>query len=203
MVGRSNNDVKDHFAISEPFLMNLEKRDKTLNYYFDENFRNYLFSKLKQNPFKFNNKILSVHIRRGDVNSNDKRTYTSDQTYLNLIESITKNNPDLDIHIFSENRFNGNVQLYKNNKTTLHLSSNSGFHNFNQIFDDILFMIYSDYLIMSKSAFSYIAGLLNRNIVYFNNNFWCGNLNNFLVYDNETGTILDANWREKVNPRIP
>jgi hypothetical protein len=161
-----------------------------INYYFDESFKNFMLSKIKKKPFKSSNKILSVHIRRGDVNKANVTRYTHDNTYLKLIEFITKNNKNVDIHIFSEKQFNGNIKLYENNKTTIHLSNDKGFNNFDKIFDDILFMIYSDYLIMSKSGFSYVAGLLNKNIIYFNNKFWCGSLNNFFIYDDITGEII-------------
>ena len=174
-------DVQKHC----PYFM------KNINLYFDRNFKNHMLPKIKANPWKKStNKILCVHIRRGDVNKNNKRRYTEDQTYINLINSIIQKHQNIDIHIFSEKQFNGNIRLFENNKTTLHLSQGGGFNNFNKIFDDILFMIYSDYLIMSKSGFSYVAGLLNKNIIYFNNKFWCGYLNNFFIYDDITGEII-------------
>lgn len=57
--------------------------------------------------------------------------------------------------------------------------------------NDIIFMIYSDYLICSKSSFSYLPALLNINgTIYHNNKFWNKPLNDFLIYDDDSGDIL-------------
>jgi hypothetical protein len=162
-----------------------------INYYFDNSFKSTLsVKKIGLN----NNSYIAVHIRRGDVNNSIKRRYTNDETYLNLIKKIRNNNPQInyDIHIFSENKFNGNKNLFQQLPNVyLHLEKTSGFHDFDNIFRDLSLMIHSDIFICSKSSFSYFPAILKKNgVVYHNNNFWNPPLNTFLVYDDITGEIV-------------
>lgn len=166
-----------------------------INNYFDKTFLNYINSNLinkKYNNMNIKKKIISIHIRRGDVNSNIKRRYTSDNVYINIIDNIISNLENYEIHLFSENKFNGNINLFKKYKNIIfHLETESGFHKYENIFNDIMFMIKSDYLICSKSSFSYFPALLNNSgIIYHNNMFWNKPLNNFFIYDDLTGNII-------------
>jgi hypothetical protein len=163
-----------------------------INYYFDTKFISSLnFKKIINN----NNPYIAVHIRRGDVNNNIKLRYTNDEVYINLIKKIININPSVnyEIHIFSEYKFNGNKKLFEIFPNLhFHLEKNSGFHDYDNIFNDLMLMINSDIFICSKSSFSYFPALLKeKGQVYHNNKFWNPPLDRFLVYDDTTGEIVE------------
>jgi len=171
---------------------------KNINLYFDDEFKNYMNNKIISNTCdnKNNNrKIISIHIRRGDVNQTIPRRYTNDIVYINLINNIIENEnlQDYEIHIFSEKNFNGNINTFNTLKNVqFHLENDHGSErsDLTNVFNDILFMIKSDYLICSKSGFSYVPALLNKTgKIYHNNNFWCTPLKKFILYNDNTGII--------------
>ena len=170
--------------------------------YFSNNINNYFNRKILQSvvenikkPNRMSGKkIISVHIRRGDVNSQIPRRYTTDDVYVNVIQNILKVNDikDYEIHIYSERKFNGDLKLFSQfNNIKFHLEVGTGFNDYKNIFSDLIDMIDSDYLICSKSSFSYISALLNiRGKIYYNNKFWIKPLNSFYLYNDETGLLL-------------
>jgi len=168
-----------------------------LSPYFSDNINkyfNYNFKKHINHVISNNNKTksqISIHIRRGDVNDSIPLRYTNDQVYLNVVDYIIKhyNLQDYEIHIFSEIKFNGNVNLYNKYKLLkLHLTKNN---NMEEIMEDMMHMINSDFLVCSKSSFSYLPALLNTDgIVFHNNKFWNKPLDNFRVYNDNTGEII-------------
>ena len=164
-----------------------------INYYFDTTFISSL--NIKKNLFNNNNPYIAVHIRRGDVNNKIKLRYTDDEVYLNLIKKIININPSIkyEIHIFSEYNFNGNKKLFELLPNVhFHLEKTSGKHYFDNIFNDLSFMINSDIFICSKSSFSYFPALLKeKGQVYHNNKFWYPPLDRFLVYDDTTGELVE------------
>lgn len=101
---------------------------------------------------------IAVHIRRGDVSATQHvQRYTSNDTYIQLLSKMKLPNNSF-IHIFSEgspNDFKEFTNKYKN--ITLHLNTN--------IKETFHCMVKADLLILSKSSFSYCAGLLNENKV--------------------------------------
>ena len=185
-----NNENNNLYTIFDTQKHNPYFRNN-INHYFDASFK----SSLNIKRIELNNKpSIAVHIRRGDVNDKIKMRYTSDKVYLNLIKNIRNLNPQMnyEIHIFSENKFNGNKKLFDQlSNVYFHLEKNSGFHDFDNIFNDLSFMIHSDIFICSKSSFSYFPALLNKTgRVYHNNKFWNPPLDNFFVYDDITGEIV-------------
>jgi hypothetical protein len=164
-----------------------------INKYINNDFKKQMNISLEKHKIVTPNKIIiSVHIRRGDVNSNISKRYTNDKTYINIIDTIIKtiNTHDYEVHIFSEKQFNGNISLYEKYKDKLHLHLASN-NDVDQIMKDLIFMIYSDHLICSKSSFSYLPALLNTTgRIYHNNKFWNKPLNSFNVYDDDTGLIF-------------
>jgi hypothetical protein len=104
-------------------------------------------------------KIINVHIRRGDVNqTNHLDRWLSDEYYLNCIEIL--------------------LSKYPEHKVTIHTQRN-GFNNklfedFKIVYDDEiddtqswLDLINSDILVIGKSAFSYSAGILCDGLVIY------------------------------------
>lgn len=102
---------------------------------------------------------VALHIRRGDVGSNNKHLsrYTSNDDYINLLKKHKLPN-NVVLHIFSQGKpedFKNIINEYP--KIVLHLDENIRitFHS----------LVKADLLILSKSSFSYSAALLNENIV--------------------------------------
>lgn len=135
--------------------------------YYTKEFITMMKKQMKKYP-ETQKKTLAVHIRRGDVNKNNQHNrYDSDEFYLNLINKIKSEEKDeLNIHVFSEQNFNGNISLFKD--YNLHLASNTEYHpNYEEtIFNDIYQLTNADFLIMSKSSFSLCAAILNTNKCY-------------------------------------
>lgn len=197
----SFEDIKNYSNIKSNNLYSIFEVSKLCSYftnninnYFDLDFRKYIFNKIIKLNYEKKNFIISLHIRRGDVNKNITRRYTNDEVYINVLKKIikTKKIKNYEIHIFSEKKFNGNIEIYKQfENVKFHLEEHNGKNELTNVFNDILFMINSDYLICSKSSFSYISALLNINgNVYHNNNFWNNPLDSFEIYDDNTGNII-------------
>lgn len=170
---------------------------KNIDMFFDDKFKIFMNNNIKLNKnfiMNNNNIIISIHIRRGDVDKNIPIRYTDDNVYINLINNIIKKNnlKNYEIHIFSEKQFNGNLSLYnKLDNIFFHLEKSEYILDLNNVFNDLLFMINSDYLICSKSGFSYVPALLNnKNNIYHNNKFWCSPKKKFILYDDNTGQII-------------
>jgi hypothetical protein len=137
-------------------------------YFYNNNvlnlFREIYYSNSKPNIPTFDNtkKNIAIHIRRGDVNPQKyPGRFISNQIYIDLIKKIDLSNTL--IHIFSEGKpedFKDIIQLFPENKFIFHLNENIQltFHS----------MVKADILILSKSSFSYCAGLLNENTIIAN-----------------------------------
>lgn len=167
--------------------------DDNINYYFDKTFLDLIHSNIINKKYNIEKKIISVHIRRGDVKPWWRRRYTYDNVYINIIDNIISNLENYEIHLFTEKNFNGDINLFKKKYKNIifHIEIESGFNKYENIFNDIIFMINSDYLICSKSSFSYVPALLNHSgIIYHNNKFWHKPLNKFLIYDDLTGNMI-------------
>ena len=168
-----------------------------IDLFFDNNFLNHIHTKIEPLEKNRNVKLISIHIRRGDVGPNNKRRYTSDEIYIKLIDNIISNLENYKLHIFSEKKFNGNLDKYKKykNNISFHLEHNNGFHEYDNIFNDLIFMIHSDYLICSKSSFSYLPALLNKgHNIYHNNKFWNNPLTKsrqWIIYSDDTGCVMN------------
>ena len=140
------------------------------NFFFDNSFNEHIYNQIaplysEKYILDKTNKIISVHIRRGDVTKNMPIRYTHDIVYKNLIGNIIKkeNLKNYEIHFFSNKAFNGNIDIFKSfQNVVFHLENQpQRGNNITNILNDLNFMIYSDYLICSKSAFSYVPAILN------------------------------------------
>lgn len=112
-----------------------------------------------QNKDKENKNILAVHIRRANKFDIGKYGYESDNYYLKAIEYVLKENPKIEkIKIYSQGQPD-QFENFKSNLVELHLNE-----PIEKTFSDLVF---SNHFIMSKGSFSYTAGLLNQNSVYY------------------------------------
>jgi len=119
-------------------------------------------------PYFLPNKTnIAIHIRRGDVNSNDHPTrFTPIEYYYRLVESFNEKFPDSNICIFSEeNKENKDEFTIFSKKPQVRVLLNL------DILTTFEHLVHADILVTSKSSFSYLAGLLNTNrVVYMD--FW-------------------------------
>jgi hypothetical protein len=124
-----------------------------------------------------------IHIRRGDVNmyKNTER-FLSDEYYLDKINKISQilfsKNKKFIINIYSENSNTYNFNKFKNlNNVELKID-----------YDDvetIKELAMSNILIMSKSSYSYVAGLLNKDgLVIYPDGFWHTKMEKWITSDN-------------------
>ena len=96
--------------------------------------------------------------------------------YINIIHRIYKDNVNKNIkfHIYSQGKiedFQGIVDLTQ---------YNIEFHLNEFVLDTFNAMIFADVLAISKSSFSYVAGLLSNGIIYYKP-FWHGPLSNWII----------------------
>lgn len=104
-------------------------------------------------------KIINIHIRRGDVNPEKHLDrWISDDYYLNCVETLLSKYPDHKVTIHTQ-RKGFNSDLYKGYKVV-----------YDDEIDDVqtwLELIYSDILVIGKSSFSYSAGILCDGLVIY------------------------------------
>lgn len=109
---------------------------------------------------------ISIHIRRGNVdNDRHPRRYTPNQRYISIINSLLKKY-DYDIYLYSEGNPSDFNDLLFSDRVKLKLNED--------IIETHSDLVNSKILIISKSSFSYSAGLLNNNTVYtiYNDDSW-------------------------------
>lgn len=130
--------------------------------YYTEEVKNmlllYYYSNKKPN---IDNIDIAIHIRRGDVNSNNGKTsyrYTSNDTYIKIIKYLNKIYPKYKITIFSEGD-KKDFEFTKNLDVKLEINTNleKTYHSF----------VKAKVLVTAISALSYSAALLNKNIIYY------------------------------------
>lgn len=103
---------------------------------------------------------IAIHIRRGDVSINENNDrYTSNDTYKNIIQYLKMTHPNYEISIFSE----GNVDDFKDlgvepSQLKLNGDIRYTFHS----------LVTAKILVIAKSSFSYVAAILNKNQVLYN-----------------------------------
>jgi hypothetical protein len=111
-------------------------------------------------PEKFENPKISIHIRRGDVSLHTHTSrYITNQYFLDSCKMILQRFPNSEINIFSESdsseSFDQFLQIGCRLKLDIDLAE-----TWKQI-------INSDVFFMSKSSFSYVPALYNRNLIVY------------------------------------
>jgi hypothetical protein len=116
---------------------------------------------LQYEPNKVN---VAVHLRRGDVNANNKfRDKFTDNRYIfdvlsKILEMVASLGDESSICVYSEGEVEDFKELERlNPKFFLNISPFTTFHN----------LVCADVLVMSKSTFSYTAALLSKGIVFY------------------------------------
>lgn len=101
---------------------------------------------------------IAVHIRRGDVNENNEKRYTTNDQYKEILSFLLEKYPYDTITIFSEGKIDDFHELQQERvHFKLNDSIEESFHS----------LVTAKVLVMAKSSFSYSAALLNQNIVYY------------------------------------
>jgi hypothetical protein len=156
---------------------------KNMDYVFNsKNFLSYkeFFYKDKINRFNKEFMNVAIHIRKlGNFERENGRFRAGthdipDEYYLDKINLIRNKYSDRNIlfHIYSQ----GTEEMFKNfmyNDTVLHLNE--------KILDTFSDLIFADILVTCRSSFSYLAGLLSNNQVYYLT-FWHPPLNNWVKF---------------------
>ena len=139
-----------------------------------EYIRNCYYSTLKPDVTQFD---IAIHIRRGDVdiNKNSER-YLSNDVYKKIISKLRELHPEKNITIFSEGKNEDFKELgLEDSSFKLNLDVFETFHS----------LVTSKILVIGFSSFSYCAGLISTNTVYYHDSFWHKKLDHWLsVTDN-------------------
>lgn len=127
--------------------------------------KNAFFSN-KSSPFTNDYLNISVHVRRPNI-CDDRLdgADTPDTYYLDVMNKIRqlKLNKSIKFHIYSQ----GNSDMFSAYK-----SDDVEFHLNDTIENTFLGLVYADILVISKSSFSYTAGLLTDGLVIYHPGFW-------------------------------
>lgn len=127
---------------------------------------------------------IAIHIRRGDVDKHKQqyisKRYTDNDVYIQFIQQLKRKYPEYTIVIFSEGKYSDFKHFGLGEHCfRLNLDMFETFHS----------LVSAKVLVQAKSSFSYCAGLLNANTVYWMNGFWHKKLDHWL----ETNSLLVKN----------
>lgn len=128
---------------------------------------------------------VGIHIRRGDILPGFCRgaeRYLYNKYYIDLINLIKTMNNNCVINIYSEKKSYESFEDFKLLNCNLYLDTKI----------DIVFseLINSDIFIMSRSSFSYVPAIYNKNILIYHP-FWHGKFENWL-------DVTDENFEEQL-----
>lgn len=118
--------------------------------------QNYFLNEKPENPY---NNYVAIHIRRGDVNIVDHPDRWIDNNfYLTYIQKIKNKYPDKKIIICSQGNINDFKVIQNLNTDLIFDLIDDPLRHFN-------ILVNANVLVPCLSSFSFIAGLLNKNIV--------------------------------------
>ncbi len=101
---------------------------------------------------------IAIHIRRGDVKKQNKKRYTPDNKYKEILTFFLEKYPNKKITIFSEGTLDSFKNLQHHNVDfKLNTSTEETFHA----------LVSAKILVTAKSSFSYCAALLNKNEIFY------------------------------------
>jgi hypothetical protein len=179
-VAKANNfiGIKQNFELYDNNCELIEKKGeieviKTPSIYFTNDVLEYI----RGCYFKAEKPVIgpidiAIHIRRGDVSKEENsERYTDNSFYVEIIKKLKVKYPTYTITIFSEGKYEDFNDLgLEENCLKLNVDIFETFHS----------LVCSKVLIQSLSTFSYCAGIINENIVYYHDSFWCKKLDNWL-----------------------
>lgn len=143
-----------------------------------EMLRKYLSSPKPPLPFDLSKLTIALHVRRGDVDvARESGRFLQNDHYARALDAIKLGLPpelrhNLDIALFSE----GNASHFRSITSThqdVQLNLNT------DIPQTLHSLISADILVLSKSSFSYLAGLYNPGVVIYSD-FWHAPLSNWV-----------------------
>lgn len=137
MVAEAKDDTIFHLATNQ----NMHHQERT-----EEDLRRKYW--LTQSPYIYEKKAVAVHTRRNVVAEEVERLLSC--TY--IIKVLTALPRDYEIHLFSDGEVCGLEQF----NLTQHINGN--------MFSDFNMMASADILVLGRSGFSYLAGLVSRGI---------------------------------------
>lgn len=151
-----NVKQSDRVNIKLPYVKEVHGANKPSLFYtkqVNEKIRSMYYSTPKPKSCPFD---IAIHIRRGDVKNGFR--FTDNQTYLKYIKMLISKYPRYTIGIYSEGT-ESDFKILKLPQVTFKLNLNliNTFHE----------LVTSKILVMSKSSFSYSAGILSNGIVYY------------------------------------
>ena len=157
----------------QPFYSDVHDSDNPSKYYTNE-VRKELFD-MYSTTHKPEREIcdIVIHARKGDADASNPRFTTNDRIS-STAKVMSDTFPNEKICIFSEGKKEDFDFL--NDKYTLHLNGDikKSFHS----------MVTANRLVIADSSFSYTAGLINQNDVYYtNSNWWHKPLNHWKKID--------------------
>lgn len=118
--------------------------------------------------------IISVHIRRGDVDCNEgwkSERYLSPEYYVNILDILVKKYPNYKVVIYSQYNFWNESSYYEKFNPELKIET--------PIIETWADIITSKVFVMSKSSFSYVPALFNSGQIVYTP-FWHKPLNNWI-----------------------
>ena len=123
------------------------------------------------------NPKISIHIRRGDVSLNTHTSrYIPNQYFLHSCRMILERFPNSEITIFSESDSSESFEQFSDIGCSLKLDLD--------LVETWKELINSDVFFMSKSSFSYVPGMYNKNLVVYYP-AWYQKLNHWLHSDDD------------------
>jgi hypothetical protein len=192
-IGLKNDKVYDESQlknmITEEYSSEVHRSEKPSEYYTETVLKKIRDAYYSTEKPKISDIDIAIHIRRGDVKSDDPDgRFISNTAYLKIINSLKKKYPRYKILIFSQGAPDDFKELgLEETSFRLNEPIPTTFHS----------LVSAKVLVMSKSSLSYAAALLNRNKVYYQP-FWHKSLDNWTNIDS---LQLGGGRRSKKNKR--
>lgn len=124
-------------------------------------YRDKILADFSFKKYEYKGNAVSVHIRRKDAINYENR-YIPDSYYIEILKKLEKSESEYDITIYTQ-KSGFDDSLYSGYKI-IYDDTENDYETFNKL-------IFSDYLVVGKSSFSYAAALLNKNTVVYH---WSG-----------------------------
>ena len=156
--------------------------DSDPNLIFTKEFRDKLYNNASFNKEKLEGFNVSVHIRRGDLMATSTEPkgghsfrFLPNSHYIKILKKVKEVAPESKITIFSESNFKDHNEEFLNLGCEFQINTDIG--------EAWKKMILSDIFIMSKSSFSYVPAIFNKNTVIYTD-FWHKELDHWLNASN-------------------
>lgn len=137
---------------------------------FTKEFRTMIYNNIKKNlkPINDSDKfIISVHIRRGDVQKDNRWwfRYVENDYYLKILTEILKLDKNFAVYVFSDGKEEDFVD-FENLGCTLKINTD--------VYEAWEYFIQSDLLLLGNSSFSIVPGIFNMTgtVVYTKNKYF-------------------------------